>query len=331
MELLQLLHGRKDGVLEASLSAHGLRRIVEVAPCSVPVAWDGLRFEGTDHRKLLTDPVHQVAGDREMVPGRNALRGAHLVLPLPGHDLCVDAGDLHSGIQARLVVCLHNIAPERIQGPNATVVHPLRGWEPRGGPAQGGPPVGLEECVFLFHAIPGLLFHHLGVRKDLRDGVPGVGGDWVALGGVAVAEDQDVVAAAKGVCKEGTGLDDDLRILAGCLPSGRSVEVPVGELGRGAHGLLQCLALASKVVPSTPNPNVLSHHAAPLVQPHVLRLGAMLRGGRVLCGVAHCSRDRKGGGKRERACLLLFLAGRRAVEVPIGKLVRGAHGLLQCL
>eukprot|EP01084_Bolivina_argentea_P305920 528527_1 len=138
MELLQLLHGRKDGVLEASLSAHGLRRIVEVAPCSVPVAWDGLRFEGTDHRKLLTDPVHQVAGDREMVPGRNALRGAHLVLPLPGHDLCVDAGDLHSGIQARLVVCLHNIAPERIQGPNATVVHPLRGWEPRGGPAQGG-------------------------------------------------------------------------------------------------------------------------------------------------------------------------------------------------
>ena len=49
----------------------------------------------------------------------------YLVLPLPGHDLAVGAGDGDAGVEARLVVSLHDVAPERVLVSDGTVVWTL--------------------------------------------------------------------------------------------------------------------------------------------------------------------------------------------------------------
>ena len=49
----------------------------------------------------------------------------YLVLPLARHDLAVGAGDGDAGVEARLVVSLHDVAPESVLVSDGAVVRTL--------------------------------------------------------------------------------------------------------------------------------------------------------------------------------------------------------------
>ena len=49
----------------------------------------------------------------------------YLVLPLAWHDLAVGAGDGDAGVEARLVVSLHNVAPESVLVSDGALVRAL--------------------------------------------------------------------------------------------------------------------------------------------------------------------------------------------------------------
>ena len=50
----------------------------------------------------------------------------YLVLPLARHDFAVGAGNGDAGVEARLVVSLHDVAPESVLVSDGAVVRPLR-------------------------------------------------------------------------------------------------------------------------------------------------------------------------------------------------------------
>ena len=103
-------------VLHASGLAHRLGGVVGVAARAVPVALEGLGVEGDLDAPLLGDADEEVARHPEVVAHGDALAGADLELPLGGHDLGVDAGDVHTGVQARAVVGLNQVAREDLSG-----------------------------------------------------------------------------------------------------------------------------------------------------------------------------------------------------------------------
>jgi hypothetical protein len=129
---------------------------------------------------------------------------AHLKLPLRGHDLGVSARDLDAGVQAGLVVGVHDVALHDLSRADAAVVGALGSGEAADGPAVRVA-VEVEEGVLLLEPEPGLvvgvLVHQLGrlvarvvlVRR--------------AVGVVALAEGEDVVASggAEGVGEDGDG------------------------------------------------------------------------------------------------------------------------------
>ena len=108
-----------DGILDvlhAAGLAHRLRGVVGVAARAVPVALEGLGVGGDLDAPLLGDADEEVAGHPEVVAHRDALAGTDLELPLGGHDLGIDTGDVHTGIQARAVVGLNQVAREDLSG-----------------------------------------------------------------------------------------------------------------------------------------------------------------------------------------------------------------------
>lgn len=179
--LAELLDGGVD-VLESSLRAHLLGGVVGVASGSVPVAGDGLGVEGHDDTELLSESVHDEAGDPHVVSDVDAKAGSDLVLPLAGHDLSVDTGDLDSGVQAGSVVCLYERATKRSVCSSTTVVGALGGGETSLGPAEGDVVEG-EEGVLLLNSEPWL--EVLGLLHDGGGGSTGVGGEWCAVGFVS--------------------------------------------------------------------------------------------------------------------------------------------------
>merc|ERR1719357_547113 len=112
--------------LVAALLAHRGDREVRVAPRAVPIAIRWLGAEGHDHVVALRDTVHNVAGHRHVVPDLNATARADLVLPLAGHDLGVDPGDLHARLQALHEVLVRHRAADREPEARAAVVRALR-------------------------------------------------------------------------------------------------------------------------------------------------------------------------------------------------------------
>ena len=111
-------------------------------------------------------------------------RGPHLVLPLGGHDLGVDAADLHPGMKAGLVVSLDDVAPNGGSGASRAVVGALRTRVAARRPPKGPLGPGVEESVLLLDSEPRLVL--LGLLHHYVAGGAGVGGDRLHRGHRAV-------------------------------------------------------------------------------------------------------------------------------------------------
>jgi hypothetical protein len=177
----ELLDGSVD-ILQSSLCAHLFGGVVGVTSCSVPVSWHGLRVEGHYHAEFLSESVHDVARDPQVVTDFYAQAWAHLVLPLARHDLRVDSSDLDPCIQACSVVCLNEGASECLISPSTAVIGSLGSGVTSSGPPERGV-IESVEGVFLFNAEPGL--EVLGLLEDIIRGCSSVGREWCAIGFVA--------------------------------------------------------------------------------------------------------------------------------------------------
>lgn len=137
----------------------------------------------------------------------NTGAGANLVLPLCRHNLGVGTRDLNAGVQASLVVGIHDISAEDLAGTVAAVVGTLRSWETVPGPAVR-PAGGVEESVFLLETEPEFV---LGVLVHKNSGivaeVVGVGGSVAHPG---LTHDEDVVAKPERVGVHGDWAEVDI-------------------------------------------------------------------------------------------------------------------------
>jgi hypothetical protein len=151
-----------------------------------------------------------------------------LVLPLGGHDLGIGARDVDVGVHASLVVRLNDVTAEDLAGADTTVVWTLRGGESVLGPSIR-PALRVEECVFLLETEPELV--RLMCLHEDSSVVAEVVCVGLAIGAPGLAHDEDVVTAnAERVRVEGDGVEVHIRVVAGGLAGGGTVEVPFGEL-----------------------------------------------------------------------------------------------------
>lgn len=234
---LELLHSSLDG-LHATIGTGAIGRDVGVETGTVPVAGDGLGVEGDLDTKLFGDTVEEEAGHPKVVAHLDTLAGADLVLPLGGHDLGVDTGDVDAGVHAGLVVSFDNVTAVDLAGTNTAVVRALGTGVTALGPAVW-PSVGTKKSVFLLETEPEVL---AGVGVHQLVGLMAV----VELVGRAIripglAQDKDVVASAEGVREDGNGADVDVGVVAGGLAGRRTVKVPLGELVDGGDSLGESL------------------------------------------------------------------------------------------
>ena len=107
---------------------------------AVPLARNRLRVERDLHAVVLGDTVEKESRQPQLIAHLDSLARAnlnhqigpglvhklqYLVLPLGGHHLGVGAGNLESGIEARLVVRLDNVTTDHLARANTTVVRSL--------------------------------------------------------------------------------------------------------------------------------------------------------------------------------------------------------------
>ena len=98
--------------LDTTLLTHLLGAVVGVAASTVPFALKRLGVEGDLDGPLLRDTDEEIARHPEVVTHGDTLTWANLELPLRGHDLGVDAGDVDTRVEASAVVCLDEITSE---------------------------------------------------------------------------------------------------------------------------------------------------------------------------------------------------------------------------
>lgn len=147
----------------------------------------------------------------------NSGAGADLVLPLRGHDLSVDTGDVDTGVQASTVVSLDDVTAVDLAGTDTTVVRTLSTGETTTGPAVG-PAISTEEGVLLLQTEPEFL---LGVGLHQAVGIVAevelVG---ASIGVPGLAENEDVVTLAEGVGEDSDGAEVDIGVVTGGLAGG---------------------------------------------------------------------------------------------------------------
>jgi hypothetical protein len=262
---LELLHGGLDS-LHTTLGTSGVGGNVGVKTGTVPLTLDGLGLEGDTDAELFSDTVEKETGHPEVITHVDARAGADLVLPLGGHDLSVDTGDVDTGVQAGTVVSLDDITAVDLAGTDTTVVGTLGTGETTTGPAVR-PSISTEESVLLLQTEPEAL---VGVGLHQTVGFVAV----VVLVGASIgipglAEDEDVVTLAEGVGVESNGAKVDIGVVTGGLVGGGTIEVPLGELIDTRDGLEQSLCLGASATVGI-NPNVFSLDATTLVEIHVL-------------------------------------------------------------
>lgn len=102
-------------------TSHQQNTLTQHAPC---LGW----------KKNWTQPagggslyLKNVASHPELVAGRDADDRADLELPLPWHDLPVDAADVDAGVETGLVVRVHDVPPVGFVRSGGTVVRSLSG------------------------------------------------------------------------------------------------------------------------------------------------------------------------------------------------------------
>ena len=206
--LLPELFTRLEDEVVAALFPHGLGRVVGVAASAVPVTLHRLGLERDHHAVLLGDAMEQVARHVQVVahfeePGRTDLE-----LPLPGHDLGVDAGEREPGVQAGFDVLVRDLTTEDPIGPGATVVGPLRPGIAPFGKARRVPFQG-QHRVLLLDAEPRILIREL--RRRLGGCRPVVRVARGAVGVVDLAQHEDVVTTPQRVGAREDRLEDAVR------------------------------------------------------------------------------------------------------------------------
>mmetsp|Transcript_97274 Transcript_97274/g.178261 ORF Transcript_97274/g.178261 Transcript_97274/m.178261 type:complete len:256 (-) Transcript_97274:553-1320(-) len=90
-----------DDVFVATGRPHVVGGEVGVAPSTVPITllhW--FRAEGAHNTVTFCHSQHDVAGHDHMVANLSSSARANLILPLPRHHLCIDAGNLDTRFQA---------------------------------------------------------------------------------------------------------------------------------------------------------------------------------------------------------------------------------------
>ena len=113
--LAQLLD-RRLNVLHSSGLTHSLGGVVGVASGAVPVTLERLGVEGDLDAPRLGNADEQIARHPEVVTHGDTLARADLELPLRGHDLSVDTGDVHAGVEAGAIVGLNEVTSEYFAG-----------------------------------------------------------------------------------------------------------------------------------------------------------------------------------------------------------------------
>ena len=252
---LELLHGGLDD-LHTTIGTSSGGGNVGVKTGTVPLTLDGLGLEGDTDTELLSDTVEDETGHPEVVTHCidrlaclansdqfwvngakltvNAGARANLVLPLRGHDLGVDTGDVDTSVQASPVVSLDNVTAVDLASTDTTVVRTLGTGETATGPAIR-PAIGTEKGVLLLQTEPELL---LGVGLHQAGGIVAVVElVWASIGVPGLAEDEDVVTLAEGVGEDSDGAEVDIGVVTGGLAGGGTVEVPLRELVDARHGL----------------------------------------------------------------------------------------------
>jgi len=124
-------------------------------------------------------------------------------------------------------VSLNNISTVDLASTNTTVIGALRTWETTHGPAIR-PVTGIKKSVLLLKTEPWLLclvrLHELG---SLVAVVELVGS---SIGIPALSDDQNVWGATEWVREDSNGSQVDIGVVAWCLASRATVEVPLWEI-----------------------------------------------------------------------------------------------------
>lgn len=209
--------------LQSALFAHLLRGHVGVRSCAIPVAGNRLRVQAHNHAKLLGDAFQDVPGHPQVIAHGHTHARAHLELPLGRHNLGICAANLHSGIETRLVVRLHDIAAENLVRSYAAVVRTLRSRIATLRPAQRLL-VKVKQRVLLLNAEPRLLVGHLTGGFGARMSAVALARRLVELEGFA--HDEDVVPALKGIAVDRHRMQVRVRVLANRLSRRAAVKVP---------------------------------------------------------------------------------------------------------
>lgn len=125
---------------------------------------------------------------------------------------------------------LDNVSAVDLASTDTTVVWALRTWEAVCWPAIWSVRH-VEECVFLLKTEPWLVGlvcnHQLGALGTVVELVGG------SIGIPALGENQDVWGTTERVGEDGNGAEVDIRVVAGSLTGGRTVEIPFWEVFEG--------------------------------------------------------------------------------------------------
>jgi hypothetical protein len=140
--------------------------VVGVASSAVPVSLDGLGVQRQHHSCNLGDPLQDVARSPQLVGGSNADGRADLELPLSGHHLAVDAADLDAGVQASLVVSVHDVTAPGLVRPGSAVVRPLWAGVPANRPSKRPLHILLQQSVLLLQPVPATAKMHKSASQN---------------------------------------------------------------------------------------------------------------------------------------------------------------------
>ncbi|KAH3663872.1 hypothetical protein OGAPHI_005275 [Ogataea philodendri] len=269
VSLGQFLDGGLDG-LHTAWNSHRGSRNVGMASSTVPVSLERLWMEGDLDTKLLSDLVEQVSGHPQLVTHLDTFARSNLELPLGRHHLGVDTGNSDTGMQAGSVVGLDNVSGKHLTGTNTTVVWSLWGWETSLWPSVDRAINRVQQSVFLFQTKPdffgGVGGHELVALMSVVELV------WSSVVVPALSQDNNVVALSEWVWVESDRSEVDIGVVAWGLAGGRTVKVPLWQLGHISDFLGQGSSLGSHIA-RTVNPDVLGNHLAVLVQVHILGQG----------------------------------------------------------
>jgi hypothetical protein len=165
----------------------------------------------------------------------NTLTRTNLELPLSGHNLGVGSRDLYTGEQASFEVSLDDISAIDLSGTNTTVVWALGAWETILGPAIWF--IGhIKKSVLLLETEPRLVLlmrlHQLGSLMTVVEFVRG------SIGIPALGDHQDIWGTTEWIREDCNRSKVNVGVIARCLASGASVEVPLREILNGVEAAL---------------------------------------------------------------------------------------------